>query len=148
MRSRFGAFLKHSEHKTETPCAYGLENGKRTTQKNSTRKRRESKAMSHQVKEAMKSEFRNAITEHGETLEDIRDNSGEWIEGYLPVYNNKIVEEWQAMPSEYDNRGAVELGHLEQEINIINLMSLDLYLYYNDIFNEAVNELEEEEEKE
>ena len=104
--------------------------------------------MSHQVKEAMKSEFRNAIKEHDETLEDIRDNSGEWIEGYLPVYNNKIVEEWQAMPSEYDNRGAVELGHLGQEINIINLMSLDLYLYYNDIFNEAVNELEEEEEEE
>jgi hypothetical protein len=103
--------------------------------------------MSHQVKEAMKSEFRNAIKEHEEILEDIRDNSGEWIEGYLPVYNNKIVEEWQAMPSEYDNRGAVELGHLEQEINIINLMSLDLYLYYNDIFNEAVNELEEEEEE-
>ena len=103
--------------------------------------------MSHQVKEAMKSEFRNAITEHGETLEDIRDNSGEWIEGYLPVYNGQIVREWQEMPSEYDNRGAVELGHLEQEINIINLMSLDLYLYYNDIFNEAVNELEEEEEE-
>jgi predicted RNase H-like HicB family nuclease len=104
--------------------------------------------MSHQVKEAMKSEFRQAIDQAGETLDDIRDNSGEWIEGYLPVYNNKIVEEWQAMPSEYDNRGAVELGHLEQEINIINLMSLDLYLYYNDIFNEAVNELEEEEEEE
>lgn len=104
--------------------------------------------MSHQVKEAMKSEFRNAITEHDETLEDIRDNSGEWIEGYLPVYNGQIVREWQEMPSEYDNRGAVELGHLEQEINIINLMSLDLYLYYNDIFNEAVNELEEEEEEE
>jgi hypothetical protein len=104
--------------------------------------------MSHQVKEAMKSEFRNAIKEHDETLEDIRDNSGEWIEGYLPAYNNKIVEEWQAMPSEYDNRGAVELGHLEQEINIINLMSLDLYLYYNDIFNEAIAELEEEEEEE
>jgi hypothetical protein len=104
--------------------------------------------MSHQIKEAMKSEFRNAIKEHDETLDDIRDNSGEWIEGYLPVYNNKIVQEWQEMPSEYDNRGAVELGHLEQEINIINLMSLDLYLYYNDIFNEAVNELEEEEEGE
>jgi hypothetical protein len=103
--------------------------------------------VSHQVKEAMKSEFRNAIKEHDETLDDIRDNSGEWIEGYLPVYNNKIVEEWQAMPSEYDNRGAMELGHLGQEINIINLMSLDLYLYYNDIFNEAVNELEEEEEE-
>ena len=103
--------------------------------------------MSHQIKEAMKSEFRNAIKEHDETLDDIRDNSGEWIEGYLPVYNGQIVREWQEMPSEYDNRGAVELGHLEQEINIINLMSLDLYLYYNDIFNEAVNELEEEEEE-
>jgi hypothetical protein len=103
--------------------------------------------MSHQVKEAMKSEFRNAIKEHDETLDDIRDNSGEWIEGYLPVYNGQIVREWQEMPIEYDNRGAVELGHLEQEINIINLMSLDLYLYYNDIFNEAVNELEEEEEE-
>jgi hypothetical protein len=102
--------------------------------------------MSHQVKEAMKSEFRNAIKEHDETLDDIRDNSGEWIDGYLPVYYNKIVQEWQEMPSEYNNRGHAELG--VAEINIYNLMSLDLYLYYNDIFNEAVNELEEEEEEE
>jgi hypothetical protein len=103
--------------------------------------------MSHQVKEAMKAEFRNAIKEHDETLEDIRDNSGEWIEGYLPIYYNKIVQEWQEMPSEYNDRGHAELGQ-GGEINIYNLMSLDLYLYYNDIFNEAVNELEEEEEEE
>ena len=102
--------------------------------------------MSHQVKEAMKSEFRNAIKEHDETLEDIRDNSGEWIEGYLPIYYNKIVQEWQEMPSEYNDRGHAELGQ-GGEINIYNLMSLDLYLYYNDIFNEAINELEEEEEE-
>jgi hypothetical protein len=103
--------------------------------------------MSHKVKEAMKSEFRNAIKEHDETLEDIRDNSGEWIDGYLPVYYNKIVQEWQEMPSEYNDRGHAELGQ-GGEINIYNLMSLDLYLYYSDIFNEAVTELEEEEEEE
>ena len=103
--------------------------------------------MSHQVKEAMKSEFRNAIKEHDETLEDIRDNSGEWIEGYLPIYYNKIVQEWQEMPSEYNDRGRAELG-ADSEATIYNLMSLDLFLYYTDIFNEAVNELEEEEEEE
>lgn len=76
-------------------------------------------------------------------LDEIRDNSGEWVDGYLPVYNNRIIEEWQNMPGDYDNRGAAELG-LGQEINIINLMSLDLYLYYNDLFNEALDDVESE----
>jgi hypothetical protein len=81
---------------------------------------------------------------NGAELEELRDNSGEWVDGYLPVYNNRIVEEWQNMPSDYDNRGAAELGHLEQEINIINLMTLDLYLYYSDLWNEALNDVETE----
>ena len=97
-----------------------------------------------ETKQAMKEEFTQAINQAGETLEGIRDNSGEWIDGYLPIYYNKIVEEWQAMPSEYNNRGAAELGHLGQETDIYNLMSLDLYIYYTDIFNEAIAELEEE----
>jgi hypothetical protein len=80
----------------------------------------------------------------GAELEDIKDRSGEFIDSWLPVYNNRIIEEWQAMPSEYDNRGSVEFGHLEQEINIINLMSLDLYLYYSDLFAEAVQEVEDQ----
>jgi len=79
---------------------------------------------------------------NGEELEDIKDRSGEFIDSYLPIYNNQIIEEWQNMPNEYDNRGSLELG-LGQEINIINLMSLDLYLYYSDLFNEAVKEVEE-----
>jgi hypothetical protein len=74
----------------------------------------------------------------GADIEEIRDNSGEWVEGYLPVYNNEIIEEWQKMPSDYDNRGVEELG-LPKEINIINLMNLDLYLYYGDIFSEALD---------
>ena len=96
--------------------------------------------------EEMKKELLTALS-NGEELDDIKDRSGEWVDGYLPVYNNRIIEEWQSMPSEYDNRGSAELGHLEQEINIVNLMQLDLYLFYSDLFNEAITEIEEELEK-
>lgn len=81
---------------------------------------------------------------NGSDIEELRDNSGEWVDGYLPVYNNRIIDEWKEMPSEYDNRGAVELGHLEHEIDIINLMSLDLYLYYSDLWYEALSDVESE----
>ena len=99
--------------------------------------------MSYQTKQQMKEEFKTEMEKGYVTLDEIRENSGEWIDGYLPVYYNKIVEEWQAMPSEYNDRGATELG-MGQEVTIYNLMSLDLYLYYTDIFNEAITELEEE----
>lgn len=90
--------------------------------------------------EQMAEEIHTALS-NGEELDDIRDRSGEWIDSYLPIYNSEIIKEWQVMPSEYDNRGAVEIGH-GGVIDIINLMSLDLYLYYYDLFQEAVSTLE------
>ena len=98
--------------------------------------------MDYQIKEQMKDEFKTEIS-NGSDLDTIRDNSGEWVDGYLPIYNNDILTEWQKMPSEYDDRGAQELGRGE-DTTIIRLMSLDLYLYYTDIFNKAIEELEEE----
>jgi hypothetical protein len=78
----------------------------------------------------------------GEDLDTIKDRSGEFIDSWLPVYNNRIIEEWTLMPNDYTDRGSAELG-VGGEINIINLMSLDLYLYYSDLFFEAVGEVEE-----
>jgi hypothetical protein len=101
--------------------------------------------MSADTIKSMKDELREEM-KHA-TIEDIEDRSGEFIDGYLPIYNNRIMEEWQNMPSEYDNRGAAELG-AGQEINIINLMSLDLYLYYSDLYSDALRELKEELEDE
>jgi hypothetical protein len=95
------------------------------------------------IKQQMKDEFKTEIDKGYVTLEEIQENSGEWVDGYLPVYYNQIVEEWQKMPSEYNDRGHAELGQ-GGEINIYNLMSLDLYLYYTDIFNSAISELEDE----
>jgi hypothetical protein len=88
----------------------------------------------------MAEEIRAEIA-NGEDLEAIKDRSGEFIDSWLPVYNNKIVEEWQSMPSEYDDRGRHEIS-TDGSMGIIALMSLDLYLYYSDLFYEAVEEVE------
>jgi hypothetical protein len=82
--------------------------------------------------------------EQGQTLDEIKDRSHEIVDNYVPVYNNHVVEEWQAMPSDYDNRGSAELGHNCEELNIIHLMSADLYLYYQDLVNLVINDLEQE----
>ena len=81
---------------------------------------------------------------NGEELSDIRERSYELVDNYVPVYNNRVLEEWQNMPSDYDNRGSAELGHNCEELNIINLMSADLYLYYQDLVNSVINDLQEE----
>ena len=80
----------------------------------------------------------------GAELDDIRDRSHEIIESYLPVYNNRVIDEWQAMPSDYDNRGAAELGHNCEELSIISLMQADLYLYYQDLVSSVLDDLEGE----
>jgi hypothetical protein len=98
--------------------------------------------MLNTTQQQMKDELLNEINNNGADIDDIKDRSGEWIDGYLPVYYNRILEEWKDMPSEYNDRGAAELG--AGEGGIFNLMSLDLYLYYTDLFNEVVEEIEEE----
>jgi hypothetical protein len=66
--------------------------------------------MSYETVKRMAEEIRTEIA-NGEELEAIKDRSGEFIDSWLPVYNNRIIEEWQSMPNEYDNRGSAELGH-------------------------------------
>ena len=97
--------------------------------------------MSYKTVERMVEEIRAELSQ-GEDLDTIKDRSGEFIDSWLPVYNNRIIEEWTLMPNDYTDRGSAELG-VGGEVNIINLMSLDLYLYYSDLFNEAVQEVEE-----
>lgn len=98
--------------------------------------------MLNTTQERMKEELLEELKNGGD-IDQIKDNSGEWIDSWLPVYNNRIIEEWQNMPSDYDNRGYAELG-AGAEINIVNLMSMDLYLYYSDLWNKVVEEIESE----
>lgn len=104
--------------------------------------------MLNTTQEQMKEEVLNEINNNGADLDEIKDNSGEWVDNYVPIYSGEIVREWQEMPSEYDDRGAQELG-INEDATILNRMTLDLYLYYSDLFTEVLDEVEEElEEKE
>ena len=90
----------------------------------------------------IKNELTTELTK-GVELDELQENSHEWVDGYLPVYNNEIIKEWVDMPSEYDDRGAEEIG-TDGDNGIIRLMTLDLYLYYSGLFSQAVAELREE----
>jgi hypothetical protein len=87
-------------------------------------------------------EFKQEIAQ-GIELEDIKDRAYEYVDNYVPVYNNRIIEEWQNMPGEYDDRGAAELG-VSEDTSIVRLMSLDLYLYYQDLVSSVLNDIAEE----
>ena len=93
--------------------------------------------------EYMKEEIREGLKYS--TLEEIEDRAGEAIDSHLPVYNNEIIEEWQAMPGDYDNRGAEELGY-RIGFTIYQLMSLDLYVYYSDLYAKAIEEIKQEQD--
>ena len=82
--------------------------------------------------------------EQGENLDSIKDRSHELVDNCVPVYNNRILEEWAAMPNDYDNRGSAELGHNCEDLSIISLMSADLYLYYRDLVDLVISDLETE----
>lgn len=82
--------------------------------------------------------------EQGQDIDSIKDRSYELVDNYVPVYTNHIMEEWQLMPSDYDNRGSAELGHNCDEISIVSLMSADLYLYYQDLVALVLDDLEQE----
>ena len=99
--------------------------------------------MLNTTQEQMKEEVLNEINNNGADLDEIKDNSGDWVDNYVPIYNNQVIKEWQEMPSEYDDRGAQELG-INEDATILNRMTLDLYLYYSDLFTEVLDEVEEE----
>lgn len=88
-------------------------------------------------------EFKQEIAQ-GIELEDIRERSYEYVDNYVPIYNNRVIEEWRDMPSDYDNRGAAELGHNCGELNIVSLMQADLYIYYSELVGQVIDELAEE----
>ena len=98
------------------------------------------------VRDLMTSEIQESLAT-GETIEDIEDRSNELVDSYLPIYNGAILEEWSDMPSEYDDRGAQELG-ADESMGIIGRMSLDLYLYYADVFSTIIEQIKEGEEEE
>ena len=92
------------------------------------------------LKEEMIEDIKNMLS-NGEKLSYFEDYSAEFIDGLLPVYYNEIIKEWQEMPNDYNDKGADELGTIG---GIYDLMTADLYVYYSDIFKDALEKVKEE----
>jgi len=101
-----------------------------------------------------------ALTTHAEikaeimdNLEQLKDNPypedllNELADSNTPIMNNDIIREWQEMPSDYDD-GWQQYGMEETfwQGGIIELMRVDLALYYQDKFREIWEEVKEEQE--
>ena len=66
----------------------------------------------------------------------------ELADSNTPVYYGEIISEWQSMPSEYDDRWQeTEVG---PGLMIMQLMQIDLALYYQEQFLEVWEEVKSE----
>lgn len=66
----------------------------------------------------------------------------EFADGFVPIYTNDIIEEWQQMPSDFDDSWK-DYG-CSSEDGIVKRMQIDLYNYYLDQINKAWTEIESE----
>lgn len=92
-----------------------------------------------------KEELKTEIETYGATIDSLEDRLGEYVDTALPIYYNEIIQEWQAMPSEYDGRGMEEFGAPDKP-TVYSLMTNDLYTYYWDIYQDALGQLRDEAE--
>lgn len=68
----------------------------------------------------------------------------EYAESNTPVYYSAIMREWQELPME-DTDAWKEYGlEITSETTIFSLMSADLNLYYQGLFEKAFEEITEE----
>ncbi len=73
----------------------------------------------------------------------LEDAITELVDGYLPIYYNDIVKQWQEMPSEFDNMGAVNFG-MPDSVDIYQLMTLDLLNYIGELVRVHANKVIEQ----
>jgi hypothetical protein len=67
----------------------------------------------------------------------------EFADGFVPIYYSDILDEWRELPLEESDRWQ-EVG-ADSKATIFSLMSIDLFLYYEDMFTRAYTQLSEEE---
>lgn len=67
----------------------------------------------------------------------------EFADSLVPVYYSDILDEWRELPIEQSDRWQ-EIG-ADGKATIFSLMSIDLFLYYEDMFVRAYEQLSSEE---
>ena len=67
------------------------------------------------------------------------DQAGEYADSAVPIYYYQIIQDWNSLDSEDQNRFSEMTDELPDRIE--DLMKLDLYLYYFNAYSMAINEL-------
>ena len=65
----------------------------------------------------------------------------EFADSAVPVYSNEVIQDWQEMPSEFDD--SAQEFDIDPDATIVQRMSLDLFNYYRHQYQKAYNELAE-----
>lgn len=88
------------------------------------------------------SDIKQEITDNWEQFESNQypdDLLTEFADSAVPVYNNEIIQEWQEMPSEFDD--SAQDFDIDPDATIMTRMSLDLFNFYRHQYQKAYNEL-------
>jgi hypothetical protein len=70
----------------------------------------------------------------------------ELAESAIPIYYSQIIKDWQEMPNEYTDSWK-ETTEVNQNDTIYRLMSIDLYNYYRDTYQQVYLEVAQEQEE-
>lgn len=89
-------------------------------------------------------EIKKELKDHYDELKG--DDLAEWAEGFLPVYYGAIIEDWKEMPSEFENNWRDGIV-ITAKTTLYDLMTFDLFMYYLEKCNQALDELREEAEE-
>lgn len=95
------------------------------------------------------SDIKAELLENWDYLESSQypeDLLAEWADSAVPIYNNEIIEDWQEMPSDYDDSWK-EYGNPEDN-GIISLMRIDLFAYYLDTYTKIYREISHDKDTE
>jgi hypothetical protein len=84
-------------------------------------------------------DIRNQILDSWEWLKDsnenfIDDRLTEMADSAVPVYNNQIIQDWQEMPSDFNDSWQEYTEGEPFKRTIIDLMMLDLNNYYQNAY--------------
>lgn len=72
----------------------------------------------------------------------------ELADSSVPIYYGDIIRDWQEMDSEWDNYWKESYGEtVPDSIGITDLMSADLYGYYQSQYQRAYDEIKSENEE-
>jgi hypothetical protein len=95
----------------------------------------------------IKSELTNKYDEITNSYKDIDDALAEFADSFVPVMNLDIMRDWTQLSGE-DSDQWKEMGYdaNRNEGGILNLMQMDLILYYLKITREMWEQIEEEKE--